>query len=86
MIFAKYFEKTREKEEILFNVKQSDPSPYAWQQKTLIKRLFLVPHYLLAYSLIFDIYVIYYVAVKPYGILYFIITAVGLFADGTTYT
>ena len=78
--------KIKEKEDILFKVKQSNPSPYLWQQKMFIERLFLVPQYLLAYGMMFDIYVIYYIVVKPYGIIYFIITAVGLFADGTTYT
>ena len=85
MVFKKYFKNKKEKEEILFNVKESACSPYKWQQKTLLERLSLMPQYLTAYLLIFEIYVIYYVVVKPYGVVYFVITCVGIFADGTTH-
>ena len=85
MVFKKYFKAKQEQEDILFNIKESASSPYKWQQKTLIERLSLVPQYFTAYLLMFEIYVIYYVVVKPYGVVYFVITCVGLFADGTTY-
>ena len=86
MVFGKYSKAQKEKDKILFDVKQTVPSPYEWQHKTLVERLLLVPQYYFAYFLLLNIYIIYYVVVVPHGMLYAMITALGLFGDGTTYT
>ena len=86
MIFAKYFARRKEKEKTLLNVRPSETSPYLWKQKSFLERLYLVPQYLLAYILIFDLYVLQYTAGKAYGVPFYIVALVGLFGDGTTYT
>lgn len=85
MIFTKYFDKKRAKEETLANVKQSTCSIGTWQKGTFVDRLVLLPQYFLAYTMFLSILFLRLFILKTYGVLFLIIFIIGLYGDGTTY-
>jgi hypothetical protein len=84
MILTQHSQPQRKRDDILFNVKESNHSVNLWKRETGIEKLLLVPQYVFAYILMVEIYTIHYVAGKFYGIPYLMIVLVGLFGDGTT--
>ena len=77
---------SRKRKRSFLTLRESASSPYKWQEKTFIERVILVPQYSLAYSLLFDIYIIHLVVVRFYSIPFILIAILDLFGDGTTYT